>query len=310
MDHQNLDKRLQELESFRQKHMSSVVAIELKLGEASASVSSSATVKGVEMEKSKAPTFSGKTIDYPEFKRGWKAVAGKVWEDSNQVEQLKLKVDAETRKTITRCKTMTEVWDTLDKEYAQEQDVINAVNEELKTLRLSDCSTEEYIVKLRKHLPNLEDILNEVQGLEFLQNPDRVNYLVDKFDERTLHEWVYFRSKGTGSTYKRFMEFLIDRYDAARSLIQRKKSQDVAVAQVHVIKCNTCFQDGHFTNNCPQIASNSADDCKRCQNWVARDKVHTCPGCGRGTPKDQKLKFEKCHSLVVQSMLISDWLSS
>ena len=49
--------------------------------------------KGVEMEKSKAPTFSGKTIDYPEFKRGWQKVAGGCWDDANQVEQIKFKVN-------------------------------------------------------------------------------------------------------------------------------------------------------------------------------------------------------------------------
>ena len=33
------------------------------------------------MEKSKAPIFTGKTINYPEFKRGWQKVAlGKMME--------------------------------------------------------------------------------------------------------------------------------------------------------------------------------------------------------------------------------------
>ena len=38
------------------------------------------------MEKSKAPIFTGKTINYPEFKRGWQKVAGVVWDEGNQVE--------------------------------------------------------------------------------------------------------------------------------------------------------------------------------------------------------------------------------
>ena len=75
------------------------------------------------MEKSKAPTFSGKTIDYPELKRGWKKVAGVYWEDSNQVEQIKFKVDSETRRIISRCNIMAKVWTALDTKFAQEQEV-------------------------------------------------------------------------------------------------------------------------------------------------------------------------------------------
>ena len=146
------------------------------------------------MEKSKAPSFSGKTIDYPEFKRGWQKVAGVCWEDENQVEQIKFKVDDDTRRIITRCKTMTEVWGVLDTEFAQEQEVINAVDEELNKLLSLNCSVPEYIVKLRNHLPNLEAALEAVDGLDHLQSPDRVKILISRFDECTLLECENFPS--------------------------------------------------------------------------------------------------------------------
>ena len=63
----------------------------------------------IEMEKSKAPIFSWKTIDYSEFKRGWKKVKGVCWEDSKQVDQIKFWVDFETRRRISRCNSMAEV---------------------------------------------------------------------------------------------------------------------------------------------------------------------------------------------------------
>ena len=120
------------------------------------------------MEKSKAPTFSGKTIEYPEFKRDWKKVAGVYWSDSNQVEQIKYKVDSDTRRIISRCETMEDLWKVLDLEFAQEQEVINAVDEELGKLLQQDCSVEEYIVKLCNHLPNLELALNAVEDRDHL----------------------------------------------------------------------------------------------------------------------------------------------
>ena len=110
-----------------------------------------------------------------------------------------------------------EVWEALDGEFAQEEEIINCVNQELKTLRLMDCSVTEYIVKLRNHLPNLEDALASVNGLDHLQNPDRVHYLTSKFDERTMERWDYFSSKGSGSKYERFFNFLKDYYEASKS---------------------------------------------------------------------------------------------
>ena len=259
------------------------------------------------MEKSKAPTFTGRTIDYPHFKRGWNKVAGTAWSDNNQVEQIKQKVDDRTKRIISRCNTMQEVWKALDAEYAQEQEVINAVNEELNKLRSMDLTTAEYIVELRNQLPILEDVLQEVNGVEHLQSPDRVNYLVEKFDERTLYDWDYFRSNHEGTTYKRFFDFLLDRYAASRSSIARQKSRTFQLTTNAVtLKCGICTLDGHIATNCPQNIKSTHDECRRCLKFVARDGVHTCPACGRGTPKDSKIHHCLEHCAVYLSMSVNE----
>ena len=311
LDVSNLD----EYELFCQDQLSKAVTVELALAEkAPPSTSSSVKTrnKGVEMEKSKAPTFSGKIIHYPEFKRGWNQVAGLCWDDANQIEQLKLKVDEHTRRIILRCKTMSEVWQALDSEYAQEQEVVNAVNKELSDLRALDCSTDEYIVKLRNYLPVLEDVLNEVDGLEHLQSPDRVNFIVDKFDDRTLHEWDYFRSKHTGKIYSRFFQFLLDRYEASRSAIARQEAHlQLVTINTTNITCSTCHQS-HPAGSCPlthhinRINAATISDCRRCNKWTARDGVYTCPGCGRGTPKDQNISHCLEHCGVYMNMSPDD----
>ena len=83
---------------------------------------------------------------------------------------------------------MTEAWKALDDEYAQEEEVVNAVNKQLKKLKLEECNTPEYIVSLRNHLPVLEAALDSVKGLEHLQTPDKVNFLVEKFDSLTQRD--------------------------------------------------------------------------------------------------------------------------
>ena len=220
------------------------------------------------MEKSRAPTFSGKTIDYPEFKRGWTAVAGVYLDDANQVEQIKHKVDVKTRRIIARRSTMENVWAALDKEFAQEEQVIIAVNAELKNLMSMTCSVLEYIVELINYLPVLEEALKAVNGLDHLCSPDCVNLLLTKFDDRTLHEWGYFRTKNAGTTYERFFHFLLDRYDAAKSSIARMKSKEI-------VPSPAIPPPGASTNH---TKTKDTTECNRCKSRVARDAVYSCPG--------------------------------
>ena len=230
------------------------------------------------MEKSIAPSFSGSVLDYPEFKRSWAKVAAVHWDDGNQVEQIKHKVNPETRLLISQCSTMVEVWKILDVECANEQDVLNAVDIQINKLKSMDCSIPEYIVKLRRYLPYLEEALKGVDGLDYLQSPDRVNLLLQKFDERTLHEWDYFRSKSKGSTYERFFKFLLDRYDASKSCMARSKAASL-------FNNNSGQSINHTSSKGRDTTTKPPDgDCRKCRTFTARDHIYTCPGCGRGTP--------------------------
>ena len=70
--------------------------------------------RAVEMKKCPPPSFSGKCIEYPEFKRSWNKIAAQAWDDNNQIEQMKNNVDSFTKKIIQRCRNMKEVWEALD----------------------------------------------------------------------------------------------------------------------------------------------------------------------------------------------------
>ena len=105
-------------------------------------------------------------------------MAGQRWPlDDDKAVQIIYKVDTAIHRMISRCSNMSKVWEVLDAEYAQEQEVINAVDIELYQLISSECSIPEYIVMLRNHLPTFEEALKAVNGLDHLQSPDRVNLL-------------------------------------------------------------------------------------------------------------------------------------
>ena len=87
---------------------------------------------------------------------------------------------------------------------------MNAVNYELSRLKSESCSTSQYIVNLWNSLLNLEEPLLLVNGLEHLKTLDKVDFLVEKFDERTQHEWEYYRSKQSGHMTDFLLFFSID----------------------------------------------------------------------------------------------------
>ncbi len=103
-----------------------------------------------------------------------------------------------------------------------------------------------------------------------------MNYLCSKFDDRTLHDWDYFRSKASGSTYERFFKFLVDRYDAAKSSIARAKKVILEV-------------EDPLYNQAQTNISDTTTECRRCTSWLAREGIYTCPGCGRGTPNGEHI---------------------
>ena len=117
------EKVISEHELFRQNQQRRLVGVKFKLAQLAKNETDiklpsilapkTQETRSVEMEKCKAPTFSGRTIDYPEFKRSWCKVAAVAWDDANQLQQMKQKVDSYTKKIISRCKDMNEVWDAL-----------------------------------------------------------------------------------------------------------------------------------------------------------------------------------------------------
>ena len=295
-DHKNAATLCTDFEMFRRVQQKHIDTINSQLAARTTSTNCETTnvLKGMDMEKSKAPSFSGKTLDYPEFKRGWQKTAGVCWTDENQVQQIKFKVNSATKRIISRFGTMNEIWSALDAEYAQEEDVINAVNVELKDLRKSSCSVPEYIVMLKNYLPNLEQALKAVGGIEHLHSPERVNYLCTKFDSRTLHDWDYFRGKATGNTYERFYLFLTDQYDATKSSIARTNKT--------VLDDD---DDEEFSRNSDQVVNHLdvSTDCHRCRTFTARNGLYKCPGCGRGTPSGSNIHhcLEHCAAYMEMS---------
>ena len=191
---------------------------------------------------------------------------------------------------------MGKVWSALDKEFAREEEVIIDVNVELKSLISAESSIPEHIVELR-NLPVLEEAMKAVDRLDHLCSPDRANLLLTKFDERTLHEWDYFRTKNTGSAYQRFFNFLLDRYDATNAAVARTKSTFIAP------QAATPPQSQSGSANHTQASDKT--NCKS-KSLTSKDVVYSCPGCGRGTAVGDRVHHCLEHCAAYMQMSAND----
>ena len=62
---------------------------------------------------------------------------------------------------------------------------------ELRQLR----SEAPHSIKLRNYLPRLVEASEAVDMLEHLRTPDKVSYLVEKFDEQTQYDCEYWKKQ-------------------------------------------------------------------------------------------------------------------
>ena len=129
--------------------------------------------------------------------------------------------------------------------------------------------------------------MSAVDGLEHLRTPDKVDFLVEKFDERTQHEWEYYRSKGSGKTYDRFFAFLLDRYDSCRSTTARVQASS---SSLHVDSVNRMTAD--------------INNCVKCSSWTAKGGSHTCPACGHTVAEGQLIGHCLAHCQKYEAMTV------
>ena len=133
--------------------------------------------------------------------------------------------------------------------------------------------------------------MKSVNGLEHLCSPDRVHYLAAKFDERTMYDWELFRPTSSGTTYKRFFNFLVSRYEASKSIVARLKSS----------------QSGGIPSQSINHTKGSTDtECRRCKSFIARESIYTCPGCGRGTAVGERILHCLEHCGAYMKMSVND----
>ena len=106
--------------------------------------------KEVDLKKSEPPKFNGNVIEFPEFKRKWKALVSKAGlPEESEVDKLKDAVTKEGKDTLFGATNMDEAWKRLDKIFGDPRIISNKLKNDLKNVKSEGKTDTEKIKNLK-----------------------------------------------------------------------------------------------------------------------------------------------------------------
>ena len=112
--------------------------------------------KVVDLKKSEPPKFKGDILEFPEFKRKWKALVSNAGlPDQSEVDKLKDSVTKEGRDLLYGVTNMEEAWKRLDKKFGDPRLISNQLKNDLKNVKADGRTDAEKIKNLKIKVDNL-----------------------------------------------------------------------------------------------------------------------------------------------------------
>ena len=235
------------------------------------------------------PRFSGKVVDYPEWKKLFQDCVESQYETSATVMTLRTQgLPDSLVSLVPRCASLESVWEKLDKKFLDPSRVWKGVKADLKSLdrgKLGDC---KYMVALVSKLLDAESLLETVNMVHWLRQEDKIPEYEDLLNKSEKLEWVRMKPRLTGTPWENFREFLLkmrDEYEEiAKTGTVEFGEEAQAISEEKKLKCDFCKRRGHTDSDCWQKKSGGGKSdgktegkrtCYKCQgdDHIARD----CP---------------------------------
>ena len=164
------------------------------------------------MKKSEPPKFNGNVIEFPEFKRKWKALVSKAGlPEESEVDKLKDAVTKEGKDTLFGATNMDEAWKRLDKIFGDPRIISNQLKTDLKNVKANGKTDAEKIKDLKTKVDILvRQMVMQKCDVVLIHDPEFLSNVFYAMPNCYRREWL--KSK-VDHTWQNMITFLNEEYD-------------------------------------------------------------------------------------------------
>ena len=198
------------------------------------------------------PTFSGKVVDYPEWKKLFKDCVEVQYEESASVMILRTQALPDSlRYLVPRCANLASIWEKLDKKYLDPSRVWKGVKQDLLSLDRKKLGKARYMVDLVNKLLDAEILLDTVGMVHWLRQEDKIPEYEDFLSQEELLEWVRLKPKLSGTPWENFKSFLLKMKDEYEELAKAGTvMEDNDDKRREEKTCDYCDRKNHVESEC------------------------------------------------------------
>ena len=229
------------------------------------------------------PKFSGKIVDYPEWKKLFKDCIESQYEESAAVMTLRTQALPESLVCmVPRCADLASVWEKLDRKFLDPARVWKGVKQDLSSLDRKKMGKTKYMVELVNKLLDSEALLESVGMVHWMRQEDKIPEYEDYLSQEELLEWVRLKPKLTGTPWENFKNFLIKMKDEYEELSKAGTVDYGNEKSKSTVRCDHCNRRGHEVADCWRKKSENkdaglGDNKKKC--WKCGSKEHLARDC-------------------------------
>ena len=233
------------------------------------------------------PKFSGKVVDYPEWKKLFRECVEKQYQESAVVMILRSEAlpDSLTN-LVPRCAELASVWEKLDRKFLDPARVWKGVKTDLNSLSRTKLGDSKYLVALVNKLLDAESLLDTVGMVHWLRQDDKIPEYEDLLSKTEKLEWVKMKPSLTGTPWENFKVFLIGMSELYEEISKTgtaefEEKSDIVDSKK---KCSFCKRRNHTEEECriKKAEEGKTEGKRKCylcgqENHLARD----CPEKGK-----------------------------
>ena len=207
-------------------------------------------------EKMKLPIFTGKSLDYVDFKIKWMdQVHTAGFNELQELANLKDKIPKNATDKMFGITTLEDAWKILDNNYGNRELTVSLLKNKLKNIKPSAKEDHNRVIELKDQLSHLSRRMTAVGGQSLLDSDmDFIASISKHLPDHLRYKWDVVSCETTGSKWMSFSKFMENEADVAlhRKITETclQGSEADVRTDKDAKKCKWCKSPGHLESDC------------------------------------------------------------